>query len=136
MVVFSLPKTTALFQWTLSLRKLKERFLWGYPEFKGGNQVGDEADRDVRRMGRSAGSSGKPTKATDMVRLGEGFRICSSRWQSHREYRCEFSSQLLTTGGADANESTLRAFEVEEDSWLLPESHFSSQCSIFHHLKV
>lgn len=78
----------------------------------------------------------KPTKKTDMDHLGEGFRICSSRWQSLREYRCEFSSQLLTTGGADANESTLRAFEVEEDSWLLPESHFSSQCSIFHRLKV
>lgn len=33
---------------SLTFRKLIERFLWGYPEFKGGNQVGDEADRDVR----------------------------------------------------------------------------------------
>lgn len=97
MVVLSSPKTTvgSFPRDSLAFGQLKERFLWGYPEFKGGNQVGDEADRDVRGMGRSTGSSGKPTKATDMDGLGERFRICSFRWQSHREYRCEFSSELL-----------------------------------------
>lgn len=58
-----------------------------------------------------------------------------SHWQSDREDRRGFSTQLLTAGVSDANESTPGAFEVDDDSWFRSESqllffslqHFASQ---------
>lgn len=122
-VVLYYPKTTAgSFHWNLLpfFLKLKERF----HKCKGEKQDGDVADRGVRLMGSreiTTGSSGEPAKISAVDRLSKGFRIWLSRWQSHREDRPEFSIQLLTTGVSDANESTLWAFEVDDDSWSLSE---------------